>query len=298
MKRLVPVVAALTLVAAACGGGNDTADDATDDTASEATADATADISSDEPSIDEATSTEEPTDTTDDPDDTATTDDVDPSDADDTDDTTTDDTGSAETDGDGADTDEADTDDADTDSDDAGDSVTIRSMDDVPPACQDEMAEFLQALEPIVSPIDWQNATMAEFEQIANDFQEEADAFQAASASAGCDDLVFDAENEGQILVEFARREAPGAVGFLEFLELMRTSATPTDDGAAAEAGIETCQDAIDFLQGLMDTYATMSEVPAAELMKIPSIATVSAQCTPEELAFFENPDLQVFMGE
>ena len=273
MKRLVPVVAALTLVAAACGGGNDTADDATDDTASEATADATADISSDEPSIDEATSTEEPTDTTDDP-------------------------GSAETDGDGADTDEADTDDADTDSDDAGDSVTIRSMDDVPPACQDEMAEFLQALEPIVSPIDWQNATMAEFEQIANDFQEEADAFQAASASAGCDDLVFDAENEGQILVEFARREAPGAVGFLEFLELMRTSATPTDDGAAAEAGIETCQDAIDFLQGLMDTYATMSEVPAAELMKIPSIATVSAQCTPEELAFFENPDLQVFMGE
>jgi hypothetical protein len=188
--------------------------------------------------------------------------------------------------------------DVDTGDDTGDDGSVIRTIDDVPAACQDEMAKFLRALEPIVSPIDWQEATMAEFEQIANDFQEEADEFQAASSSAGCDNFVFDEENEGDILVEFARAEAPGAVGFLEFLELMRTSATPgDDDGAAASAGIDTCEDAIEFLQALMDDYGTMSEVPASELLKIPTIAGLYAECTPEQLEFFDNPDLELFMG-
>lgn len=282
MKRLVPVVAALTLIAAACGGDDSASSDTSEAATSEATSDDTAEISTDE-----VESTEETDDDTGDAGETS-----DAGDPSGTDDTATDDS-------DATDADDTSADDMATDSGDGdGDGMVIRSMDDMPAACQDATAEFLRALEPIVSPIDWQNATMAEFEQVANDFQEEADEFQAASSDAGCDELVFDEDDESEILVEFARSEAPGAVGFLEFLELMRTSATPGgDDGAAAEAGIETCEDAIDFLQGLMDDYGSMSEVPASEVMKIPSIAGLYAQCTPEQLEFFDNPDLELFMG-
>jgi hypothetical protein len=159
------------------------------------------------------------------------------------------------------------------------------------------MAEFLRALEPIVSTIDWQNATMADFQQIAEDFEAQAEEFELATEDAGCNDLEFVDESEGQILIDFARSEAPGAVDFLEFLEQMRTGTTPVDDDTAAPEGIETCDDAIAFLQGLMDDYAAMSEVPASELVKIPSIAPLYAECTPAQLEFFDNPELQEFMG-
>jgi hypothetical protein len=263
MKRLVPVVAALTLVAAACGGGDDPSSEAPPADAAETTAEAT--------STEEATTSDE-ADTPNEPD---TSDDVDDSTSDAV---TTDDAG----------------DDGD-DEDDGG--ASIQTIDDIPQVCQDQMAEFLRSLEPIVSTIDWQNATMADFQQIADDFEAQAEEFELATDDAGCDDLAFVDESEGQILIDFARSEAPGAVAFLEFLEQMRTGTTPVGDDTAAPEGIETCDDAIAFLQGLMDDYAAMSEVPASELVKIPSIAPLYAECTPAQLEFFENPELQEFMG-
>jgi hypothetical protein len=275
MKRLVPVVAALTLVAAACGGGDDPVSEAPPADTVEETTDESTDATDDE-----ATSTEEPAAD-------------EPETSDDADDPTTGETADADTD----DGDDAGDDDGDDDGDDAG-GVTVRSIDDIPEVCRDEMAEFLRAVEPIVSTIDWQTATMADFEQIATEFEAQAEEFELATSDAGCNELTFADESEGSILIEFAEKEAPGAVGFLEFLEQMRTGATPDDEGSAAPDGIETCQDAIDFLQGLMDDYESMSGVPAAELVKIPNIAPLYAECTPEQLEFFDNPELEQFMGE
>jgi hypothetical protein len=251
MKRLMTVVAALTLVAAACGGGDDSTADATADAPTGSTAD---ESTADESTADDATMTEEP---------------------------------SA---GPGDDTSDADDDDGDVSG------SEIRSISDVPPVCQDAMARFLRALEPIVSPIDWEGATMADFEQIALEFEAKSDEFETAIGDADCDDLNFVDDSEGDILIEFASSEAPGAVGFLEFLDQMRTGTTPGGDGTDT-AAIETCQDAIDFLQGLIDDYASIAEVPASELLKIPSIAALYADCTPEQLEFFDSVDLEEFMA-
>lgn len=198
-------------------------------------------------------------------------------------------------------TDTSDTDDTDTtdDANDAGDDLNgleIRSISDVPPRCRDAMADFLRAVEPIVSPIDWEAATLAEFEQIAIEFEAKSDEFEAAIGDVGCDDLNFVEDDEGEILIEFARSEAPGAVGFLEFLNRMRTGPTPGDD-ATATPDVATCQDAIDFLQGLMDDYDSIASVPASVLVKIPDIAPLYATCTPEQLAFFDDAELQEFMA-
>jgi len=58
------------------------------------------------------------------------------------------------------------------DDDGGGDSGTpIRSISDVPEVCRKEMADFLRAVEPIVSSIDWSTATMADFQAIADEFE-------------------------------------------------------------------------------------------------------------------------------
>ena len=273
MKRTMTAVAAFTLIIAACGSGDDASSEATaDDATVEATADDTADDTAEESTAEES--------------------------GDD-----------AAMSGDDADT-GADTSDADT-SDDTSDGITVEpgdddgdepsgpaitSLDDVPEVCREAMADFLREIEPVVEPIDWENATMADFEQIAIEFEEKATEFEAVSVDVGCDDLNFDDDASAAILIEFARAEAPGAVGFLEFLDDLSTGAAAGLDDTATE-GIETCQDAIDFLQGLIDEYDTIESVPASELLKIPSIASLYADCTVEQLEFFDNPELQEFMS-
>ncbi len=258
MKRLMTAVAALTLVVAACGGGDDSTSGTTDD---ESTADATTSEIT-EPSADDT------------------------------------DTAGADDDAPPVEPDDASEDDAVVDDldDDVASGPEIRSISDMPSACQDAMAEWLRTIEPVVSPVDWDGATMADFEEIALEFETMSDEFEAAISDAGCDDLNFVDDSEDDILIDFARSEAPGAVGFLEFLNQMRLGVQPDDDGTLATGDIETCQDAIDFLQGLMDDYDSISTVPAAELLKVPAISALFASCTPEQLEFFDNADLEEFM--
>ncbi len=258
MKRLMTAVAALTLVVAACGGGDDSTSGTQDD---ESTADATTSEIT-EPSSDDT------------------------------------DTAGADDDASPVEPDDNSGDDADdADVDDVAGGPEIRSISDVPSACQDAMAEWLRTIEPVVSPVDWEGATMADFEEIALEFETLSDEFESAISDAGCDDLNFVDDSEDDILIDFARTEAPGAVGFLEFLNQMRLGVQPGDDGTLATGDIETCQDAIDFLQGLMDDYDSIASVPAAELLKVPAISALFASCTPEQLEFFDNADLEEFMG-
>ena len=271
MKRLMTAVAALTLVVAACGGGDDSTSGTTDD---ESTADATTSEIT-EPSADDT--------------DTAGADDDDAPPVEPDDD-------SEDDSEDDANVDDANVDDADDDDADVAGGPEIRSISDMPPACRDAMAEWLRAIEPVVSPVDWEGATMADFEEIALEFETMSDEFETAISNAGCDDLNFVDDSEDDILIDFARSEAPGAVGFLEFLNQMRLGVQPDDDGTLATGDIETCEDAIDFLQGLMDDYDSIASVPAAELLKVPAISALFASCTPEQLEFFDNADLEEFM--
>ena len=272
MKRLMTAVAALTLVVAACGGGDDSTSGTTDD---ESTADATTSEIT-EPSADDT--------------DTAGADD------DDAPPVEPDDESEDDANVDDANVDDANVDDADDDDADVAGGPEIRSISDMPSACRDAMAEWLRAIEPVVSPVDWEGATMADFEEIALEFETMSDEFETAISNAGCDDLNFVDDSEDDILIDFARTEAPGSVGFLEFLNQMRLGVQPDDDGNLATGDIETCQDAIDCLQGLMDDYDSIASVPAAELLKVPAISALFASCTPEQLEFFDNADLEEFM--
>jgi hypothetical protein len=274
MKRIMSAVAVLGLVVGACGGGDDPAADASEETSTEtsdesaATADESTDTSDEETASDESSSEE-------------TTAEMTESTAEMTESTdeTTDD-GSADGD----------------DGTDDGGGTPIRSISDVPEACREEMAEFLRAIEPIVSSINWENATLNDFEAIAEEFEAISEEFEDASAAASCDDLEFVDENEIELMIEFAQDEAPGVVGFLEFLDGMRSPGGSGED-AGSDGALETCDDALAFVQDLADTYDSMADVPASELIKMSQMSTAIMTCTPAQLELLDTGELGDFLA-
>jgi len=176
---------------------------------------------------------------------------------------------------------------------------SIRSINDIPEVCRQEIVRFMREIEPIVSSIDWQTATLADFEDIATDFEAKSEEFDTATLSAGCDDLDFAGDGEFDLLIEFATDEAPGVVGFFEFLAPLRTSTGDATGGGegSASGDIETCADAVEFVENLMDTYDTFNEVPASELLKFTSLTSLFTTCSPEQLAILQGDEFGAFIG-
>lgn len=187
MQRGVTMMVAASLVFAACGGGDDDATDASTDDALEAPADDTDqaagdtanDAGADAPAPDDAPAAEEA--------------------------------------GDGALADEAAADEESIDPDER-DITMVASTDAMPPECRDEMAAFLQLVEPLVGSVDWAAATGADFDAIADEFGIVADEFDEISAASGCDVIAVDGVSDFDLLIQFAADTAPNTVGFFEFL--------------------------------------------------------------------------------
>ena len=178
--------------------------------------------------------------------------------------------------------------------DDSSSGGSIDSLDDIPQECRDLMEDFLQDVEPIVEPIDWSNATLTDFEQVAADFEERASEFDTASGSEGCDELDF-AEDDGfQLVVEFASDVAPGTVEFFEFLDTMRGGAASGEDASGA---LEDCDDVIAGLEQLMADYDAFSEVPVNEIAKYANMASAMMSCTPEQLQALEGEEMNDFLS-
>ena len=201
---------------------------------------------------------------------------------------------------DGAMTDGAMTDDTTTDgamTDGAMTDGVITSFDQIPQECLDLTAEFLRTIEPLVSPIDWENGSMSDFESVAPAFEAEASAFDARSAEA-CASI--DLADDGlSVMIDFAADEAPGTVDFLIFLDSLQNATLgiepSTDDAPQA---FETCAEAIVFIEELVNEYPTITDVPMVDMLQVANIGAIFMSCTPEEQEFFENPEVNAFFGE
>ncbi len=186
---------------------------------------------------------------------------------------------------------------ADDDSDE--DTISVSSLDDIPGVCRDLMSDFLKDIEPIVSPIDWDNATLADFEMISAEFEMRADQFDADSeAAAECDNIDMEDDESFDLLIQFAQDEAPGTVGFLNFISDFVDAAANAMGDTASGGGIETCDEAIAFMDGLMENYDSIDEVPVSEITTMADIATVIFTCTPEQMTYFDSPEVSTFFEE
>ena len=194
-------------------------------------------------------------------------------------------------DGDPADaTDDDTTDDDTTEPDD--DTIMIDDIDDLPPECRQIMGDFLREIEPIVTAIDWQTATMASLETLDTTFGEPSDRLDAAMAASGCDRYDFGPESDTDLAftIELAKAEAPGVVTWLEFIRDL--------DAAGAPDGIPTdCEGAIAFVDELIDRTSGMSEVPISQFTGVTgAMSTIQTECPAERwTAYFDDPAFQAW---
>ncbi len=174
--------------------------------------------------------------------------------------------------------------------------ISIDNFGDMPPQCIDLLAAFLKKIEPAAAAIDWEKATMADFQGFGQQFKAESDSFDTQTAAAGCDKYNLTGSDEAQFqqMSELAAAEAPGTLGFLAFLSTLSSAADaqsgsiPTDC-AGTIAAIEP------FLgEGKSAKDLTMIQVTLVGQL----IGAVQTNCTEEEAsAFFARDDVKSFVG-
>lgn len=189
------------------------------------------------------------------------------------------------------------------DDDEDDDPVTVGGFDEIPAVCRDLMEQFLKDIEPIVAPIDWDNATINDFETIAAQFDPIADDFDVATEATGqCDDIELDDAENFALLLDFAAQVAPGTVGFLSFLDDFTSGvgATSDDDGdglGSGDAAFDDCAGAVSWLMTLVAEYDSVAEVPVSDVLEISGLGAVVGTCTPEQLEYIQSPEVQDFLA-
>lgn len=178
----------------------------------------------------------------------------------------------------------------------AADNPQVVGIGDIPQECIDAFAGFLREIEPYVADIDWENATTADLEQLGNDLEPLSSAYDDSVAGTNCDNIQLDASDEEsfQFMIDMAKREAPGTVAYLEWVEQIATSVT--DPGTQASGD---CESDIAALQAIVDEGGTMMDLPLSDLSTVSGlIASISTTCSASRAAEFLNqPDVAAFMN-
>ena len=175
------------------------------------------------------------------------------------------------------------------------DTISVEDFGDMPPKCIELLASFLKQIEPTVSAIDWDKATLGEFEEFSTQFQTESDSFDSQTAAAGCDkyNLTGSDEKQFQQMAELAAAEAPGTLGFITFLSSLSASQT-----AAAGSLPDDCAGTIDAIEPYL-AKGTMQDLTVGEVGVVGQLmGAVNTKCTAEEAtAFYARDDVKVFVG-
>lgn len=179
--------------------------------------------------------------------------------------------------------------------------IVITNLDDIPDECIDIMKAFLRDIEPVVSKVDWQTATMADLESLDTALSEQSTRVDDEMAKAGCNNFEFGADDEGgfALALELARTEAPGVVGWLEFIQEL-SDGFNTGDGTSAGAVPKDCQGAIGYVRDLVAKADTMFELPVADVMSVTTaFATIQSECSAAEAAaFFDDPEFAAWAAQ
>ena len=174
------------------------------------------------------------------------------------------------------------------------DTIIVGSFDDMPQECRDLLTDFLKTIEPSVKDVDWATATVGDFQTISEDLAGEFDAMDQRVTESGCDAYDF-AEDADSItpMIEIAKEEAPGTVGWLEFLATL-------DDEPVVNADLpKDCDGAIAYVEDVITEGTTMNDVPFNQMTDLSQVLnTISTECDPAVVSeFFARPEISAFLG-
>ena len=174
------------------------------------------------------------------------------------------------------------------------DVVIVDDVSDLPPECVDLLADFLKLIEPAVSDVDWDTATLGDFQAISDELEGQFEEMDARELELGCDNYDLSSDQAAMdAAIAIAEEEAPGAVGWLEFVATlsadMSTEADPSLD----------CESAIAYIDGLIAEGATMIDVPFSEVSRITqAMGVITTDCTPEQAdEFLAREDVTDFLS-
>jgi hypothetical protein len=175
--------------------------------------------------------------------------------------------------------------------------IKVDDFGDMPPKCIELLGTFLKQIEPTVSAIDWDTATLGDFEEFEDSFKAKSDAFDAQTAAEGCDKYSLTGTDQTQLeqMTDLAAAEAPGTLGFIKFLGALTTAATANADALPTD-----CIGTIAAIEPFLAQGGTMKDLTMAEVTELGQLLpTIGTNCTAEEAAaFYARDDLNAFIGD
>lgn len=175
------------------------------------------------------------------------------------------------------------------------DTITVDNFGDMPPKCIELLGTFLKKIEPTVSAINWDKATLAEFQAFGEQFKTDSDSFDTETSAAGCDKYNLSGSDEKQFeqMAALATTEAPGTLGFIKFLGSLKDIATASGGSIPSD-----CSGTIAAIEPFL-AKGTMTALTMAEVTQLqPLLTGVGTNCTSDEAAaFFARDDVTAFVG-
>lgn len=164
------------------------------------------------------------------------------------------------------------------------------SIDDIPPECMAVIRSLLAIIEPAVSDIDWESATINEFIIATNRM-----AGSSIGSTDGCAEAEVDleaTEEEGAALfMELAAAEAPGAVGYFQrMLEIQ-------DEQGDLEA-VGECQPDVETFEAIVAEGVPMLDLPLGKQIVVLGLMGSLGYCSLQTQGeLFYRPEVQEFLA-
>ena len=174
--------------------------------------------------------------------------------------------------------------------------ITVDNYGDMPAQCIDLLAAFLKTIEPTAAEIDWDKATMADYEAFGQQITADAESLDTKTAAAGCDKYTLSGSDDAQFrqMTELAAARAPGTLGFLGFLNAL------SSDANASSASLPTdCASTIAAIEPYLGDGKSMKDLTMIQVSLLGRLMDgVQTNCTEEEAsAFYERDDVTSFVG-
>jgi len=166
------------------------------------------------------------------------------------------------------------------------------SFDDMPAECVEALVGYLRAIEPVVENADFESATAADLEALGTDIEAVSEEFSTQIEELDCPDLEeADDEQALAAVIALAEREAPGTVGYLEWIQSFASVAESFEASGDCETDIAA-------LQGIIDENPSMADLPMGQVVEVGGlVASISTVCSPERAEeFLSQPAVTNFL--
>ena len=183
---------------------------------------------------------------------------------------------------------------------DDGDTVFVTDISDLPDECVELVTDMLQEIEPVVSQIDWESASLDDLDTLMVELEDEFEALDDVEQDAGCARYEFEDDTASfDAMLELAEEEAPGAVGWLTFIRDMFSAFPGSGEEPSAEGAPADCESAIAYLEEVIAGGGTMSSLPLSEVTAVSQAFTVvTTDCDAATMSeFVERDDVSAFLS-